>query len=197
MSLYNNIASMLRKPRKTRAQEHNRRFYRKPDNETNKKSQLEMIGLTVIVVIVITGLLIVTVYKFNNPPRNIQKRYINKETATNLLIAMTNTNVGECNNLSLGNLLSDCGSSYPSINCFDYTSCEIANQTINSLLNKTLIDWDLSFELSISSPFQGIISHFANLNCDSTSKQQEQAFELLPLEAQNVLEITLILCLDR
>ncbi|HJX05135.1 MAG TPA: hypothetical protein VJ461_00320 [Candidatus Nanoarchaeia archaeon] len=184
------VKTRIARNQKARAQKHNGK---------GRKSQLEMIGLTVIVVIVITGLLIVTVYKFNSSPRSIQKRYINKETATNLLISMTNTNVGDCNNLTLGELLTDCGSSYPSINCFDFTSCEIANQTIEVLLNRTLMSssWNLSFEMRIVSPFQGDISRFVNLNCGSTSKEQEQAFELLPLEAQNVLEITLTLCIDK
>ncbi|MBN2459268.1 hypothetical protein JXB28_03200 [Candidatus Woesearchaeota archaeon] len=165
---------------------------------------MEMIGLTVIVVIVITGMLIATVYKFNHPTTNIQKRYWNRELATNLLIAMTHTNVPECNNLSVRDLLQDCGSAFPRLNCYDKMSCEVVNNTIYDIINKTLINQMVSFDLTISSPFRTdfetgqpvFVTHINTFDCGQGIHNQEQAFEMVRLEGNQMMEINLTLCLD-
>ncbi len=154
-----------------------------------KRAQLEMIGLVVIVIIVITALLIFTVYKISNPSKNIQKRYMNKEIATNLLIAMTNTDVRECYNLSLASLITDCARTYHSISCYDNTSCEIANKTIYDILNRTLMDWGVSFNLSV----ENTNLSFVNLGCTSR-REKVQSFQILPLDPGQV-EMILDICI--
>ena len=158
-------------------------------NKLRTKAQLEMIGLIVIVIIVITGLLIFTVYKINNPRKNIQKRYMNKEIATNFLISITKTSVNECHNLSLAELITDCAKIHGSIICDNNNlSCEMANKTISNILNDTLIDWGISFNLSVErTPIS-----FVNLECTSRAKEKVQGFEILPLypgHAEMILDI--------
>jgi len=158
-------------------------------NKLRRRAQLEMIGLIVIVIIVITGLLIFTVYKITNPSKNIQKRYMNKGLATNMLIAITRTNVMECHNHSLADLIIDCAKTYHSITCYDYTSCEVVNKTILGILNTTLVAWDISFNLTI----QKTNISFVNLECTSKAKNKVQGFEVLPLYPGQV-EMTLDIC---
>lgn len=159
-------------------------------NNLRKKAQLEMIGLVVIVIIVITALLIFTVHKMSNPKENVQKRYINKEIATNMLISMTKTSVNECHNLSLGELITDCARPFHSITCYDYTSCEIANRTIFKILNRTLVDWELGFNFSI----EGTEINFVNYGCSAKS-EKVQGFEILPLYPGQI-EMTLDICTE-
>lgn len=170
-----------------------------------KKSQLEIIGVTMIVVIVIIAMLIATVYKFNHPVGKVQKRYWSRELATNLLIAMTHTNVPECNNLTARDLLQDCGSPIPRLNCYGRMSCEVVNDTIYDIINKTLIEQMVSFDLRISSPFKEDpethefvpVTHINNYDCgQDVFQDQEQAFELVRLEGNYIMEINLTLCLN-
>lgn len=154
-----------------------------------KKAQIEMIGLVIIVIIVITALLIFTVYKLTHPSKNIQKSYMNKEVATNLLITMTHTSIPGCHNFTLRELVVDCAKTYHTTTCGDYTSCEIANQTIYTILNRTLVDWDIGFKFEI----EGTEISFVNLNCDSVFKEKVQGFEILPLYPGDV-EMTLDIC---
>ncbi|MBW2990428.1 hypothetical protein KY348_01850 [Candidatus Woesearchaeota archaeon] len=154
-----------------------------------KKAQLEMIGLIIIVVIVITGLLIFTVYRITRPPTNVQKRYLNKEIATNMLIAMSNTHVPECYNHSLTQLIIDCSNRYSLMICEDdQTSCKIVNKTIYNILNKTLIAWDTSFNFSIIKTN----TSFVNLDCNS-ARNKVQGFEVFTSKTGQV-EITLDVC---
>lgn len=156
-----------------------------------KKAQLEMIGLVMIVIIVITALLIFMVYKISHPSSNLQQRYTNKEIATNMLITLTNTEVAECNNLSLSYLLTDCARKYHSVWCGDNTSCEIANVTIYKILNRTLIDWDIQFNLSIEDTN---ITH-VNLDCTSLSRDKIQSYHVLPMYPGEI-EVILDICSD-
>jgi len=169
------------------------------ENRLGVRAQLEMIGLIIIVIIVITSLLIFTVYKISNPHRRIQSRYMNKAIATNMLISITKTNVEECHNISLAELIIDCAKTYHTITCYDYTSCEVANKTIFNILNKTLIDWEMSFNLSIEkTPIS-----FVNLGCTSRVKEKVQGFEVLSLypnqtgNPQSKVDITLDICTRR
>ena len=158
-------------------------------SKTRKKAQIEMIGLIIIVIIFIIGIMIFTIYKLNFSHKNQQTKYLNKEVATNLLIAMMKTNVVECQGLELAELIKDCTKEYHMITCDAYTSCELANSTIYTILNSTLIDWGVSFNFTI----QGTNVTFINLNCDSTARNVEQAEEILPLNPGQA-DITLDLC---
>ena len=155
-----------------------------------KKAQLEIIGLIVIVIIVITALLIFTIYKITTPTKNIQKTYMNKELATNFLVSITKTNVRECYNLSLAELITDCARPIRSIVCDDKLSCEVAEETISSVLENTLIDWGISFNLSI----ENTDISFNNLEC-TARKEKVQGFEILPLYPGQI-EMTLDICTE-
>ena len=153
-----------------------------------KKAQLEMIGLMMIVIIVIVGLLIFLVYKLTTPTQNVQKRYIDKEIATNMLITLTNTHVKECHDRRLSELIVDCVKSYSAM-CGDQTPCEVANKTIFTILNNTLVEWDISFNLSI----KRTDITFSNLGCGPHAKAKERGFEIIPLNPGYV-EMILDIC---
>lgn len=163
---------------------------KKKKHKLERKAQLEMIGLIVIVIIVIISLMIFTVYKISNPQKGTQRRYINKEIATNMLISMTKTSVNECHNLSLGELITDCARTFHSITCYEHTSCKIANQTIFKILENTLVDWEVSFNFSI----ENTEINFINYDCNAKSTKV-QGFEILPLYPGQI-EMILDICMD-
>jgi Na+-transporting NADH:ubiquinone oxidoreductase subunit NqrC len=164
----------------------------------HRNAQLEMIGLVIIVVIVITALLIFTVYKLTHPSQNIKKSYINREIATNMLIAMENINVEECHNLTLATLLIDCAKSVHEIRCEDTTGCDVANKTIEAILTRTLVDMmDLDFKMTVVSPNPDIdVFINFNHNCSSRTAEKVQGFELLPMysESSEQVEMNLDIC---
>jgi hypothetical protein len=163
---------------------------------TEKKSaQLEMIGLVIIVIIVITALLIFAVYKISHPVKNLQKTYVNNEIATNLLISMMWTDVEECPVYKLKDLVIDCAKPVPSKRCGDRPACEMANKTIAEILDNTLVKWEMSYNLSIDSPYKGVFINFVNLNCTSKVKERVEGFEILSLYPINsTTELRLGIC---
>jgi len=166
-----------------------RGFMSKNRLQKNAKAQLEMIGLVIIVIIVITGMLFFLVYKLSNPGKNLQKTYMNKEMATNFLISLTKTSVQECHDIALSELITDCAKTYHTYTCNEYTSCEIVNLTLIKILDKTLMNWSISFNLTI----QNINLTFINLNCTSKTRERERGFSILPLYPGEI-EMTLDIC---
>jgi len=164
-----------------------------------KNAQLEMIGLVIIVIIVITALLIFLVYKLSNPTKNIQRIYMNNEIATNLLLSMNRVNVEECLGTKLEELIVDCARPTPSMHCSDYTSCEIASQTIYRILNSTLFAWDMSFRLTAKSQsYSDVFIDFDNRNCTSRVKEKIAGFALLSLYPMDgSVEMKLDICTKR
>ena len=164
-----------------------------------KNAQLEMIGLVIIVIIVITALLIFLVYKLSNPTKNIQRIYMNNEIATNLLLSMNRVNVEECPGTKLEELMVDCARPTPSMHCSDYTSCEIASQTVYRILNSTLFAWGMSFRFSAESQYRGgVFMTFDNRNCTSRVKEKIAGFALLSLyPIDGSVEMKLEICTKR
>ncbi len=164
-----------------------------------KNAQLEMIGLVIIVIIVITALLIFLVYKLSNPTKNIQRIYMNNEIATNLLLSMNRVNVEECPGTKLEELIVDCARPTPSMHCSDYTSCEIASQTIYRILNSTMFAWDMSFRFSTKSQYYpDVLINFDNRNCTSRVKEKIAGFALLSLyPTDGSVEMKLEICTKR
>ena len=140
------------------------------------KGQMELIGLIVIVIIVISSLLIYMVYKLNNPDVNIKRGFMNKELAANFLITITKANVKECPQHTIGDLVTDCANTlHRSIYCGGRTSCEIANETLYSILKPTMDDLGKEFGFSVAQTdinFAGCV--------DKEKVEATQVFTLFP-----------------
>jgi len=154
----------------------------------SRKAQLEMIGIIVIVIIVVTVLMIYLIYKLNNPVNDVRTVYINGEIATNLLITLTKTNIAECHDIALSELITDCAKEYHSITCFGKSSCEMVNASLHELVSMTLVDWNVRFRLFVEGADIEILNDF----CDAKANKI-RGFTVLPLNPGQS-EITLDIC---
>jgi hypothetical protein len=123
---------------------------------------------------------------------------MNNEIATNLLLSMNRVNVEECLGTKLEELIVDCARPTPSMHCSDYTSCEIASQTIYRILNSTMFAWGMSFRFSAKSDYQDVFMTFDNRNCTSRAKEKIAGFALLSLyPTDGSVEMKLEICTKR
>jgi len=153
----------------------------------SKKAQLEMIGLIVIVVIVLIAIMVYMVYRINSAPQNIKRMYMNRATATNFLITMSKISVEECPSHTLGGLIIDCAG-MKEVVCGVRDSCEMSRSVLQGLLNSTLENYGMSYNLTVHEV--GIT--IANDGCNS-KKSGLQGFQILPLNPGQV-ELTLRIC---
>jgi hypothetical protein len=129
-----------------------------------KRSQSEIIGLLIIVII----LSMVILFAMTNckPPPAIDTT--NKELASSMIGAMLNTNSGCTKDIYVKELLIDCAKApdiggTPGLVCVNGShSCQYVEGIIQQMLDRTLSTWQKSYELEVRSPQDIEIMNFTN-----------------------------------
>ncbi|MBI2128634.1 hypothetical protein HYU07_00195 [Candidatus Woesearchaeota archaeon] len=107
----------------------------------NKKSQTEVLGLVIVVVLISFVLLFALVYIISKPASTTRERYIKSELASNTLSTLLGTTT-DCNNYEIWELYADCAKSSAHISCLrgaaTEDSCQHVNFIVTDILDETL-----------------------------------------------------------
>jgi len=117
----------------------------------NKKGQLEVLGLTIVIILITLGILFVIKFVILKEPPELRKSYTRTEIASNTLNAILRTDT-PCRSKSITELYQDCAAAYPSgsIDCGGgVTSCKYANDTVKLILDGTLKEWGIEHEFVV------------------------------------------------
>src|SRR3990167_7129515 len=122
-----------------------------------KKSQMELLGMAVIVVFIALGIFFVVKFNILKQPSETKKVYTQSELAGNMLSALIETSAFDCPSFDMLDLMIDCADNYPkgSIVCkeensYKNMSCEYFNYTINYIFNSTLDTWSTKYVFNIT-----------------------------------------------
>lgn len=111
-----------------------------------RKSQTEIIGLAIVVVLLIIGMTFVIRFILAKEPIDYKKQFTQAEIASNMLNTFLKTASKDCNGLTMTELLQDCGHS-KSIFCQNgLVSCDYAEEAAMEIFNNTLDAWNLDYE---------------------------------------------------
>ncbi|MBI2134986.1 hypothetical protein HYU09_03270 [Candidatus Woesearchaeota archaeon] len=111
-----------------------------------KKSQTEIIGLAIVVVLLVIGMTFVIRFMLAKETVDYKKQFTQAEIASNMLNTFLKSTSKDCNGLTMTELLQDCGHS-KSIFCQNgQVSCDYARDTAKEVFNKTLDAWSLDYE---------------------------------------------------
>jgi len=159
-----------------------------------KKSQMEIMGIVIIVILFSVGLLFAIRYVILKPEADVKKSFIQAEQSSNTLNSLLKTNIAECRNADMSDLFKDCAGVTQEIDCEGdgtvYTNAELAdscyylNHTISIILSKTLNLWRVPYAFSAFydgyDPLEwteGIHSD-SELQCTMESEGRPQEFTL-------------------
>jgi hypothetical protein len=121
-----------------------------------RKSQMEIMGIAIIIIIVSLGLLFAVTWLLNAPAKPAQRA---KESvlASNFLSTMLGTTTG-CNQRTVRDLLVDCALTQGETKCGAENSCDYARDVIQNLFDSTFKVWkvDYYFHITGASSLQGI-----------------------------------------
>ncbi len=114
-----------------------------------KKAQIEIIGLAILIILIVLGTTFVIRVMMTREPVEHKKEFTQTETASNMLNAFLET-TSNCNELSMTELLRDCGQDNNSI-CFGNTvsSCNYAKEAAREIFGKTLEEWNIAYEFNV------------------------------------------------
>jgi hypothetical protein len=101
-----------------------------------KKGQIEMFGLAVIVILISIGFFIFVSFKSNQKPENVQKEFTTDKMADDFVLSILQVSVAECPQFSINDLIIDCVRDNR-LECGFVKSCYALNRSINIMLNKT------------------------------------------------------------
>ena len=168
------------------------------ERKTLKKAQAEIVGITIVMVLIMLGIIFVIKFVVLPDEYNIKQAFDQSQMAANFMDSVLKTTT-TCNNLEVTELIQDCAENYGSsflytcpedpelnITCNrtdnTCTSCEFLNQSIeyilvNSLNKMPQIDYDLfickwnSANGECYDTFPGdIIAAFPDSNCTNNGK---------------------------
>jgi len=117
----------------------------------NLKSQMEIMGLVVIVILVSIAMLFVIRFVILQPAEDYKSDYVDMEIASNLVSSILKTTSPDCYHNTFRELLQDCAENpdNPSITCTTgEDSCVFVKGKLNQILGATLDDWGTKFQLN-------------------------------------------------
>ena len=111
-----------------------------------KKAQMEILGLAVVVVLILLATIFIVRFLVVKAPTNYRSGFISAELASNMLNTLLKTSAAACSELTITELLQDCGQG-KAIICDDgQDSCSFAESTAKDIFNKTLDKWNINYE---------------------------------------------------
>ncbi len=153
----------------------------------NKKSQMEILGLAVVVVLVIIAMLFAVRLSFKEPPKHRQA-FVNRELATNMLNTFLNMNARECSDMTITDLLQNCAmsSSDTGIECDNSErSCEFVKTKAEEIFGKTLGAWNIGYKFKATLPNGQAVVKIIDQMCT----QQESEIFLIPVDPSNSISL--------
>lgn len=160
----------------------------------NKRAQMEIMGLAIIVLLIGIGLLFALQYSLKKPTTTVQKT---KESilAANLLTTLLNTNT-ECNNRMIKELLQDCVLGRP-IDCGEPTPkpCDFVKAKTQFILQKTLKQWNKKYDFKIEgSDATKDITSSSTQKAKACKGERESKTHLLTITAGFDISLKLDIC---
>jgi hypothetical protein len=115
-----------------------------------KKSQMELMGIAIIVVIISLVMVFVVNYMAHRKPTEYRQEFAASELATNIVKTLLSTTAPDCLGITFNEIFQDCIEG-PRIVCDDgNNSCDYAEHKTAIILNETLGKWDIAHEFKIT-----------------------------------------------
>lgn len=158
-----------------------------------RKAQMEVMGLAIIVILVFLAILFVTRFIVMAPPVEIRKLYTYEKLTTNTLDAMLKTTT-ECHELTVVQLLKDCGEYYAaggSVDCLGMGSCAYVESVIDEILSETITPLYKRYK------FRAVVESIGAEIVSSTSEcpGERQASDPYPVRTDaGIMNVVLYVC---
>ncbi len=136
----------------------------------NKKSQAEIVGLVIIVLLITIGLLFVVKFVVLKEPSDIKKDFVHSELASNMINVLLKTTT-DCRESSVTELFQDCAG-FTIINCDGIDSCTKVNEVVGNILSKSLEKWNKQYKFKAYIPGSELISDYGNC-AEKTDKESK------------------------
>jgi len=153
-----------------------------------KKSQMEIMGLVIVILLVSVGMLFLVSISIKNKPDTIKLDYNNVQLASNIINAMLDTNT-ICDYHTFSELIQDFATeSYLITSCpGGLNSKDFFDSTIkNTIFNKTLDTWEKKYNFVIYVDNEDNVVYGPIRNYDGPVKKVQSEAFVLPARGQDI-----------
>ena len=153
------------------------------DKKKSKFGQVEIMGLLIVVILVVVVIFLVVSFSAKTPPRDIKTTYMNDQMSAAFILALLDTSTECGNSVSMAEVIADCAA-FNRIDCPGSNSCIYLNESLDDILNSTLVEWGVGFEFSIHHMFFNTpeLNNFTfSQGCGYGSISQGVKFQIIPL----------------
>lgn len=142
-----------------------------------RKSQMEIMGLLVIIILLSISMLFAVNYMIHKKPSTAEKKFTESQMASNILSSILKTSTPSdeddhlyCSKVDFTDLLKDCAE-FQSIMCKTEYSCDYARTHITEMLEKTLAKWGRAYRFKAWNAADEAhpLVYIENLGCNETS----------------------------
>lgn len=151
---------------------------------SGRKSQTEIIGLVIIVMLIVVGFMLYVRFSLMAPKDNTKNEFTKAELATNMVNVLMKTTT-DCRDATVQDLLKDCATD-GRISCISDSvsmrSCDYAQKIIKTMADSTLEKWSRGYTITFYRADQSV--QFAmndSGNECSGNKNYKSAFSYIPL----------------
>jgi type II secretory pathway pseudopilin PulG len=142
-----------------------------------KKSQMEIMGLAIVVVLLVLGMLFAVKFILFPQQTSYRPEYTNTQLAANMINTILNTDTN-CSGISIGELLIDASKDTYVLNCGSLSSQQFVNSTISNILTQTLKVWKKDYFFMASVPGKTVVY----LETEYNTRVRERKTHFLPTD---------------
>ncbi len=153
------------------------------------KTQVEIMGLIVIVILLSVAMIFVLQFTISKKPPSI-KTYSQAEIAENMLTAMRYTSTN-CSDLTISELLKKCAAQRELGVCPGGTYCTFVEEQISDLFDQTLEQWRRPYNFTATFPPTDFVLNQFNGSCTG---ERRTATHILPVPGIGIMTIRLDVC---
>jgi hypothetical protein len=136
-----------------------------------KKSQMEIMGLAIVVILITLAMAFVIRFGVLNKPADFKESFTQTELASNMVNTFLKTTSQDCSGLSMTELLQDCAQNQVIYCKNTIPSCEYALDTADKIFKRTLDTWNLAYEFQVYLEEQNPIFKLGN-TCPGNKKSK-------------------------
>jgi len=169
-----------------------------------KKAQVEILGLVIVVILILLGLVFVIKYIILDPQTPIRQDFLKTQLAANMINSVLSTSTKDCYGTTLKDLI---------INCYDKSgdqmicengmpSCRYLNTTLQDIFSETLDVWGKKYTFLICEwdndneecELESEITHLERVGClDPSVTRIEEKQSPIPTD-RGQLDIKISIC---
>lgn len=144
-----------------------------------KKSQMEIMGLAIIIILLSIGMLFAVKFMLKKPSVDTIKTAKESALAANVLNVLLNTNT-PCAHRTIKELLQDCARTGGVIDCGTTKSCTFAKEQITTILDATFQQRNKAYQFSITGAPETQKISATNGQCTNDKEAKQHPLPVTP-----------------